>query len=147
LILFDSNILVAALFEGHPHYSASVGLVAAATIDSTMIAAHSLAETYSTMTRHNRPYRLSGPDAAAAIDIVAAGSRIVSLSPGQTVDAVRKFSAIGIGPRLYDYLIAATAEAFGASTIVTWNTRDFDGLFPALRVVTPEAFSPPSPPT
>lgn len=137
MILFDSNVLIAALLPQHPHFQLSHAMVERAAVVATMIAAHSLAECYSTLTRPNRPYLLSGASAADAIERLAADSHVVALSGAQTIDAIRRFAPLGTGPRLYDYLIGATGEAYGAHTIATWNTRDFTGLFPAMRIATP----------
>lgn len=142
MILLDSNVLVAALVESHPHHEASNILVDAATAVTTMVAAHSLAEVYSTLTRSNRPYRVAGAVASSVIETLAESLTVAALSVPQTRYAIRRFAALGIGPRIYDFLIGTTAETFGADTIVTWNTRDFDGLFPALRIVTPAALLP-----
>jgi predicted nucleic acid-binding protein len=141
LILVDTNVVVAALWAGHPHHAASIPIVGNGAVDTIMIAVHSVSETYATMTRMNRPFRLSGTAAMAAIAALTATIRVVSLDGAQTLDTIRRFSAIGYGPRLYDFLIGATGEAHGADTIVTWNTRDFDGLFPAMRIVTPSGLA------
>lgn len=137
MILFDSNVLIAALFDAHPHNRASASVLNATPPALMMFAAHSIAESFSNLTRMNRPFQLTGPKAALAIDTLTSNAQIVALSAAQTLDAIRRYSAIGTGPRLYDFLIGATGEAFGADTIATWNVRDFDGLFPGLRVVTP----------
>jgi len=143
LILLDTNVLVAALWAGHPNHAASIAVAGAAEARTTMISVHSVSETYATMTRINRPFRMSGIAAMAAIATLTTDIRVVALGGAQTIDTIRRFSALGTGPRLYDYLIGAAGEAHGADTIVTWNVRDFDGLFPAMRIVTPDALSPP----
>ena len=145
MILLDSNVLIGALFEAHPHFPQSRALVDALPRRSALVAAHSLAEVYSTITRPNRPYQLPGDDAWFMIQSLAQDFAIVMLGVAQHLDAIRRFSRLGTGPRLYDYLIGATAEAHGADTIVTWNTRDFDGLFLGLRIVTPADVLPTPP--
>ena len=139
MILLDSNVLIAALVAGHEHHEVSRLICDAARPMKTMVAAHSLAEVYSNLTRGNRPYRLPGASAWSAIATMSEDMTVVGLTVAQQSDAIRRFSALGSGPRVYDFLIGATAEANRADTIATWNTRDFDGLFPALRIVTPEA--------
>lgn len=139
MILLDTNVLVAALWDGHPNHDASLPLAAATT--ATMVAVHSVAETYATLTRIDRPFRMSGTVAMAAIAALTADIHVVGLNGVQTIDAIRRFSALGTGPRLHDYLIGAAGEAHGADVIVTWNVRDFTGLFPALTVMTPADFS------
>lgn len=137
MILFDSNVLVAALVEQHPHHDASAAVLLEADPAATLIAAHSLAEAWAVLTRRSLPFRFDGPPAWEQLNRVAERFAVVTLSSVQAVDAIRRFSALGTGPRLYDYLIGVTGETYGARTIVTWNTRDFDGLFPALRIATP----------
>jgi predicted nucleic acid-binding protein len=139
LILFDSNVLVAATVLQHPHHQDSSAVLLDADPAKSLLAAHSLAEAYSVLTRPSLPFRLSSPEAWTQLQIIAERFKIVTLNAVQSVDAMRQFSEIGVGPRLYDYLIAATGAAHGAKTIVTWNTRDFEGLFPAIRIVTPAA--------
>lgn len=147
MIGIDSNMLVAALVDTHPHHETSAKFLVAADTAKHLIAAHSIAETYAVLTRRTLPFHLNGAVAMGQIEPVAARFTIVSLTAVQTLDAVRRFSRLGAGPRLYDFLIGAAGEAHGVDTIVTWNTRVFEGLFPALRIVTPEAFLPPPPPS
>ncbi|KPF58617.1 hypothetical protein IP88_16420 [alpha proteobacterium AAP81b] len=147
MILVDSNLLVAALVAQHPHHAESSAVLLAADPAATLLATHSLAEAFAVLTRRNLPFRLAGAQAWMQLELFAARFLVVSLTAAQTLDAIRRFSRLGNGPRLYDYLIGATAEAHGADTIVTWNTRDFDGLFPGLRIVTPAGWLAPLPQT
>ena len=50
---------------------------------------------------------------------------------------VQRFAAIGLGARLYDYLIGRTGLLHGAQAIVTFNTRHMRALFPHVSVHTP----------
>ena len=143
MILIDSNVCIAAVIETHVHHEASFGLLQSFRRGTAIIAAHSLAECYSTLTRGGAPYRWTGARADAAIEVVLGELAVVALTAAQTRDAIRRFSAIGTGPQIYDYLIGATGEAHGARTIVTWNTRHFAPLFPHLAIVTPDACPPP----
>ena len=144
MILVDGNVIVAALIDEHIHNEPSAAFIAGAARHATIIAAHSIAESYVTMTRQRTGFALAPAEARDVLDDVAERFTIVALSAVQTLDAVRRFSALGSGPRLYDYLIGATGVRFGADTIVTWNPRHFIPPFPSLRIVTPaEATSPP----
>lgn len=145
MILVDTNVIVATLIVEHLHHRPSVTFIAAVDPGQTVIAAHSFAEAYSTLTRPALGFNLDPARARDALDRVAGQFAVVALSAQQTLDAIRRFSAIGIGPRLYDYLIGATGIRYGADTIVTWNTRHFAGMFPQLRVVTPVEALPPPP--
>ena len=69
----------------------------------------------------------------------------------QTVDAVARFADLGIGARLYDYLIGRTGLLYGARAIVTFNTGHLRALFPQVAVHTPGEWlalnpAPPPPP-
>lgn len=143
--LLDSNVLIASLVDTHPHNEPSTRLLLDSDPATIVFAAHTLAETWSILTRRNMPFRLSGAEAWTQLEAVTSRFAVVALTATQSLDAIRRFSALGTGPRLYDYLIGATGEAHGADTIVTWNTRDFDGLFPALRIITPEGLVPTPP--
>lgn len=136
MILLDTNVLVAATLGGHPHHRESIELVGRLDSRSALIAAHSLAEAFSGLTRP-KPYGWSGEEATAMIDSLAKRFTIVTLDAAQTLAALRRFAPIGRGPLFYDFLIGSTGEAFGADTVATWNIRDFVPLFPHLRVATP----------
>ena len=139
MILVDTNVVVAALVRQHVHHEASAAYLASIDRPQTLFAAHSLAEAYSSLTRHggHAPFRMTGDDAWQALSSIEAHVTVISLTPAQHVDAVRRFSDIGIGPRLYDYLIGRAGEIHGAETIVTWNAGHFRALFPHLAVRTP----------
>lgn len=137
MILIDSNVLVAASVGEHPHHPSS-NLFLGTARDRLLVAAHSFSETYTNLTRPHPGYHVQPTVAMAQIDTMAKFVRTVQLDPGATLAAMRRFTMLGgVGPRLYDYLIGATGEAFGADTIVTWNVRHFVPLFPHLRIVTP----------
>ena len=138
MILVDTNVWVAALVKEHVHYARSIAFLENQSPERLLTAAHSLAECYSTLTRTNGQYALDRAIAGNLIAGIAARAPVVAMSALQTIDAVRRFSALGTGPRLYDYLIGAVGELYGATTVVTWNVRDFAPLFPAMRVVTPD---------
>jgi predicted nucleic acid-binding protein len=120
LILVDTNVFVAASIVEHVHHSPSQQFLNATPAAQTLVAAHSLAECYSTLTKARGPAEADPVEVTVAVNAYAAAFRIVSLNSAQTVDAIRRFAALGgVGPRLYDLLIGATGEAFGADTIVT----------------------------
>ena len=107
------------------------------------VAAHSYAETYSTLTRKGgpAPFDFSPAQAWAALESLRAVTDLVGLSPAQTLAAVRGYAdGGGVGPRLYDRLIGEAAVAHGVPHIVTWNAAHMRGLFPRLAVSTPVEF-------
>jgi len=141
--LLDSNVLIAALAEGHEHHVASLALLLAEKPAEFAVAAHSYAEVYSTLTRQGDcgPFRYSADKAWAALESVRAVTSLVGPTAAQTFAATRDFTKEGgIGARLYDKLIGEVAVAHQIPFIVTWNIGHMRSLFPALTVTTPKDF-------
>ncbi len=140
MLLIDTNVIVAALAEAHEHHAASFALFEKAPTASLAVPAHCYAEAYTTLIRRSEhaPFRWPPDEAWAAIESVAAITRLVGLSPAQSFDAVRDFAASGhVGARVYDQLIARTARSARADMLVTWNVKHFAGLVEGLEVRTP----------
>lgn len=100
-----------------------------------IVAAHSLAETYSVLTRVPPPTRLFPPDALYAIErSVLPVATIVALSADGYADLIRRAVRDGtIGGQIYDAIVVTCARAGGADEILTFNERHFrpfegDGL-------------------
>lgn len=73
---------------------------------------------------------------------VARATSLIGLTPGQMLDAIRRYAASGgVGPRLYDLLIGQAAVHHAIPTIVTWNVGHMQSLFPGLKVVDPASFA------
>jgi predicted nucleic acid-binding protein len=141
--LLDSNVLIAALAEGHEHHVASLALLLAEKRTKFAVAAHSYAEVYSTLTRKgdHGPFRYSPEKTWVALESVRAVTALIGLTAAQTFDAIRGFARDGgIGARLYDKLIGEVAVANEISVITSWNIGHMRSLFPALTVTTPKDF-------
>ncbi|WP_375428854.1 type II toxin-antitoxin system VapC family toxin [uncultured Sphingomonas sp.] len=139
--LLDSNVLVAAVAEDHERHASSLALVTAIWSDQLAVAAHSYTEAFNTLTRRGArgQFQRSPDDAWAALSSIVAVTRLVGLTPSQTLDGLRLHAAAGgIGARLYDHLIGQAAVLAGARVIVTWNTGHLRSLFPGMAVETPE---------
>jgi predicted nucleic acid-binding protein len=140
LVLIDTNVIVAAVAEAHEHHLPSLALFSATPPLKLAVAAHSYAEAYTTLTRRgdHAPFRWPPAEAWAALESVAAVTRLIGLTPAQSFDAVRDFAAAGhIGARIYDHLIARAAQTAGAEVLVTWNVGHFRGLVEGFDVQTP----------
>lgn len=138
--LLDSNVVIASLWQAHPHHTPSVRLFEPAAPTRLAVAAHSYAETFSILTRRGgpAPIGLSAAAAWTALEGVATRSRLVGLTPAQTFATIRAYAETdGIGPRLYDRLIGEAATLHGIPRLVTWNVSHMRGLFPKLEVLTP----------
>jgi predicted nucleic acid-binding protein len=145
LVLIDTNVIVAAVAEAHEHHPPSLALFAAEPPLQLAVAAHCYAEAFTTLTRRgdHAPFHWPPSEAWAALESVAATTRLVGLTPAQSFDAVRDFAAAGhVGARIYHHLIARAAQTAGAATLVTWNVSHFRGLIDGLDVVTPAEMSP-----
>lgn len=139
-MLLDSNVIVAAIVEDHVHHRDSAALMTSPPKDGFAVAAHSFAEAYNTLTRRGGASPLAFDSSAAwfALEAIAGSARLVSLTPAQTLDAIRQFAAVGgVGPRLYDKLLGEAALRNGVGRIATWNVAHFRSLFPQLQVLTP----------
>ncbi len=142
--LLDSNVVIAMVAEAHEHHAASVSLGASGTEGRYAVAAHSFAEAYSTLTRRaeRAPFRWSAGEAWSALESVAAITRLVGLSPAQTLETIRGYAEEGgVGARLYDRLIGQVAVQYGIPRIVTWNVGHMRDLFPLLEVLSPGELS------
>ncbi len=138
--LLDSNVVIAMVAGAHEHHAASVGLGAQGSEGRYAVAAHSFAEAYSTLTRRTAaaPFRWSSEEAWYVLESVAAITRLVGLSPAQTLEAIRAYAEEGgLGARLYDRLIGQVAMQYGIPRIITWNTGHMRNLFPTLQIVSP----------
>lgn len=142
LVVVDTNVIVAALAQDHEHHAESFALFAREQRLALAVAAHCYAEAFITLTRRGEhaPFRWPAREAWAALESIAAVTRLVGLTPAQSFEAVRDFAAIGnVGARVYDYLIARAALAAGAKLLVTWNVGHFRGLVDGLDVRRPTA--------
>ena len=140
LVLIDTNVIVAAVAEAHEHHAPSLELFSIEPPIKLAVAAHCYAEAFTTLTRRgdHAPFRWPPAEAWAALESVAAVTRLVGLTPAQSFDAVRDFAAAGhIGARIYDHLIARAALAAGAEVLVTWNVSHFRGLVEGVDILTP----------
>lgn len=139
MILIDSNVIVAAIVDHHSSHVEAAVFINATSLPALLVAAHSHAEAYVTMTRGGgpQPYKLDARRALIGLAAVRAISKLVAMTPEQTVDAITRFGEIGIGVRLYDYLIGRTGLLHGARAIVTFNTGHMRALFPTVAVHTP----------
>lgn len=140
LVLIDTNVIVAAVAEAHEHHPPSLALFAAEPPLQLAVAAHCYAEAFTTLTRRgdHAPFHWPPSEAWAALESVAATTRLVGLTPAQSFDAVRDFAVAGnIGARIYVHLIARAARAAGAGVLVTWNVGHFRGLLDGVDILTP----------
>ncbi len=137
---FDSSVLIPVFYRDHVHHEASLKAFEAAHARDSCCAAHSLAETYSTMTRLPGKYRLSGDQALLFLGSIKEHCTLIALDTDDYVSAIETSASLGIvGGTIYDALLCQCALKANAETILTWNLEDFRRLGPevAKRVRTP----------
>lgn len=127
--LLDTSCLVAAVCGWHRHHDATRREIERreAAGEKLVLAAHSMAETYSVLTRLPEPHRLRPDDALALIETNWGDSRLVALAGADYRATLRRCRDVGIGGgAVYDALIASCARKAGVETILTWDLDGFE---------------------
>jgi len=141
--LLDTSCLVAAVCAWHRHHDATRREIERRDTagEKLVLAAHSLAETFSVLTRLPEPHRLRPDDALALIEANWGETRLVALAGSDYRSTLRRCREVGIGGgAVYDALIAACARKARVATLVTWDLEGFERFLedePAVRA--PEA--------
>ena len=138
--LCDTSGLVAVLCSWHEHHARTRAEIErrARAEEQLVLAAHSLAETYAVLTRLPAPNRLRAADAIALLEANWSDTPVVHLTARETWDALHEAQRRdAIGGQMYDALIAVSAMKAGASTIVTWNVRNFATFSPEISAQAP----------
>jgi predicted nucleic acid-binding protein len=132
ITFFDSNILIAALVARHDHHDVASSCLAAIPAGFGACAAHSLPETYNTLTQSPRGYGVPALDALKLLRQVGMKYSLISLTSDETLHAIGAAAAQGLaGPIIYDALLIACARKVNAQVICTKNQRH-------LRMVAPD---------
>ena len=131
---FDTTVLVAASLTVHPHHEGSRRLLAQLTSTRKgACGAHTLAETYSVLTRTVGGYGIPPSDAAKIIDNARANHTIVSLTEKEVIETIHSISERAMrGGIVYDALLLACARKVGATKIYTHNLKHFRQVAPDL---------------
>jgi predicted nucleic acid-binding protein len=131
-VFCDTNVLVAAFLQGHPHHHAARPTLerVKAGQDEGFVSTHSLAETYAVLTRLP-----SGSQVAPSIawqllsENVVSNFTMVTLTAKEYAQILEKAARDGVeGGRTYDALLLAAAIKSGADRIYTTNVRHFQSL-------------------
>ena len=104
-----------------------------------VVSAHSLVESYSTLTRLPPPHRVTPFLALEALmTSFVDGTEVVGLGPESVVRALQAAVERAIpGGAVYDFLIAQTALEYRVDTLVTLNARDFARFGLPLTIAVP----------
>ena len=112
LVLFDTSVLVAALIVSHPQHSACFPRLKAAESKQIegFISTHSLAETYSVMTRFPIQPRITPTQTQSIITDISQHLKIVLLLPDDYLTVIDRMAALNLqGGGIFDALIAQAA--------------------------------------
>ena len=112
LVLFDTSVLVAALIVSHPQNSACFPRLKAAESKQIegFISTHSLAETYSVMTRFPIQPRITPTQTQSIITDISQHLKIVLLLPDDYLTVIDRMAALNLqGGGIFDALIAQAA--------------------------------------
>lgn len=126
----DTSVVVAALLGWHSdHDRAARWLGARLDGNDLVLPEQVLLESYSVMTRLPSPHRLSPEIAIDLLESNFGAVRVVGLPASSAWKFLRGSAASGtVGGALYDALILECAVRAGASSVATFNTRDFERL-------------------
>jgi predicted nucleic acid-binding protein len=135
-IYFDTNVLVAAAMENHPHHVPAAAIlrrVHAGEIEAC-ISSHGLAEFYAVLTRAPLTPPVYPSEAWQILERnVLAHFQVLSLSGKEYKEAIRHCANAGwTGGRVYDVLHLAAARQARCQQICTFNVRHFRELAPDL---------------
>jgi predicted nucleic acid-binding protein len=136
-VFFDTNVLVAASEQTHPHHGPAFQAMSrvAAKRDLGYMSVHSIAETYAALTRLPVLPRIHPAEAARMIaDNIVPHFQMVPIAKKDYLEAMKAVVDGGwSGAKIYDALILRCAAHSGAERIYTFNLADFQQLAPNLR--------------
>ena len=142
-VLIDTSVLVAGMLVQHMDHSRALPILSQARSGqlNAIVSAHSVAETYAVMTRLPPPLRVSPKQAWLAIEAnVISCMTIHALSAADYRDLIEHLAQHNLaGGVTYDAVIGWVAMKTQVDQIITFNTKDFRRVVPALsaQVITP----------
>jgi predicted nucleic acid-binding protein len=137
---FDTSVLIAAFWGGHPDHEASVKRLGSADRKQSYCGIHTLAEVYAGMTA--LPVRPMIPPEQALLFVREIRERLtpIVLDENEYFATIEQAAERGFtSGRIYDALLLRCAAKAKARTIYTWNLKHFRDVAPELasRIRTP----------
>lgn len=138
----DTSFVIAALAGWHDrHDEARAWLAALSQLGSPIVIPATVwFETASVLTRMPPPYRLTPSAVRQILEALAVlGCSVASMPSDSVLTTLTDGLRAGVsGGALHDLHVAASAQAAGATHLVTLNPKDFQRPgFPALQIVAP----------
>lgn len=147
-VMFDTSVLIAGQMELHVDHLPAWHWIEAARQGTIkmLVAAHSMAECYSALTRMPKPARIS-PDAAAKMlqTNVLPYAMVVSLLPEDYWSVINRLAGDGLGGGIvYDALGVKAAQLAQADRLLTFNLKHFRRLWPEghEKIISPKDVAP-----
>src|SRR5437773_4538393 len=136
-VFCDSNVLIAASVQAHVHHAPAKAVLEGICRgdDTGYTSAHSLAETFSVLSRMPTVPKLTPQDVLAILEKnVIPHFTLVPLAAADYPDAVRALAAKGLGGgRIYDLLHIMAARKQAVDRIYTFNESEWKDLAPDLE--------------
>ena len=148
-VLFDRSVIVAAHLPSHADYPNSRFWLERARQNAFefVVAAHTLLETFSVLTRLPLTQRIMPSIAFHFIETnFLSVAKVVSLTAGDCQDLLKSLAITGTsGGVVYDSLLVKTAELTQADVLLTLNLKHFKRSWPAnyAKIHTPNPLTPP----
>ncbi|MCL1466017.1 type II toxin-antitoxin system VapC family toxin [Argonema galeatum] len=137
-VLFDTSVLVPALIVNHPKHSVCFSRLKAAESKQIQgfISTHSLAETYSVITRLPIQPRITTQQAQSIIVDVLQYLEVIPLLSNDYQIAINQMATLNIpGGGIFDALIAQAALKAEVGVILTLNPNHFTRLGSAIAAL------------
>lgn len=148
-VLFDTSVLVSAHVPSHPQHSPAKHWLQRAKGNAfeVVVAAHTLMETYSVLTRLPLKPRITPSVAIQFLETnLLPTVQVVALSAQDYLDLLRSLPALGTaGGTVYDSLLVKAAELAQVDHLLTFNVKHIQRLWPAHsgKIVSPDVLAPP----
>ena len=134
-VYLDTNVLVAASVQEHPHHAPAFDLVKAVKEGALQgsISTHGLTEFYSVLTRAPFTPRVHPAEAGRFLDDnILPYFELVALSVSDYKAVLRSCANAGlIGGVVFDALHLHSARKAGCDRVCTFNVKDFRALAPS----------------
>jgi predicted nucleic acid-binding protein len=137
---FDTSVLIAAFWAGHPNHDVSVKLLSRSNRKQSACGLHTLAEVYAGMTALPVKPAIPPEQAILFVEDVRNHLTLVMLDEIEYFETIQQTAAQGFtSGRIYDALLLRCALKINAKTIYTWNLKHFRAIAPQLanRIQTP----------
>lgn len=142
-VLFDTSVLIAALVVSHPQHAICFPRLKASESKQVegFISTHSLAETYSVITRLPVQPRIAPEQAQSIITDISQHLNTIPLLSDDYLAAIAQMAALNLpGGGIFDALIAQAALKAEVDILLTLNSNHFTRLGEAIanRVQVPQ---------